>query len=170
MTQSQSLLAGDVGISPTHWQKSRYPSALSAQIEVVFDGIDCDIVKPNPGATFDFGKEGASLSANDEVIAFVNPDRTADIPQFPLGRYQNAMLLQPAMGMLEQLVEGEGFGGVLSHPRFNFCPVTCADRRHAKVFAGPGLMLLQCLVALIKRAKGGDRRGGKTEPLADIAQ
>ena len=72
MTQSQSLLAGDVGISPTHWQKSRYPNALGAQIKVVFDGIDCDIVKPNPGATFDLEKAGASLCAKDEVITFVN--------------------------------------------------------------------------------------------------
>ncbi len=38
----------------------------------MFDGIDLRKVKPNPGAIFDLGTEGASLSAKDEVITFVN--------------------------------------------------------------------------------------------------
>jgi glycosyltransferase involved in cell wall biosynthesis len=38
----------------------------------VFDGIDCEIVKPNPVATFGLGTESASLCAKDEVITFVN--------------------------------------------------------------------------------------------------
>ncbi len=74
------------------------------------------------------------------------------------------------MGVLEQLVEGERFGGVLSHTRFQFLPVARFDRRHAEIFAGPDLMLVQCLMALIERAERGDRRGRQAEPLADIAQ
>lgn len=72
MTQSQSLLAGDIGISPMHWQKSRYPELLQQQIEVVFDGIDCDVVKPDPNATFPLGEGTPSLTRQDEVVTFVN--------------------------------------------------------------------------------------------------
>jgi glycosyltransferase involved in cell wall biosynthesis len=71
MTQSQSLLAGDLGICPTHWQKSRYPKALAEQMEVVFDGVDCNIVKPNPLATFALSPD-RHLSVQDEVVTFVN--------------------------------------------------------------------------------------------------
>jgi len=71
MTQSQSLLAGDLGICPTLWQKSRYPKALASQIEVVFDGVDCNVVKPNPTAIFDLANE-KRLSIHDEVVTFVN--------------------------------------------------------------------------------------------------
>jgi glycosyltransferase involved in cell wall biosynthesis len=71
MTQTQSLLAGDVGISPTEWQRSRYPALFRNVIEVAFDGIDCDVVKPDPSATFSVDAEHA-LSLRDEVITFVN--------------------------------------------------------------------------------------------------
>jgi glycosyltransferase involved in cell wall biosynthesis len=45
--------------------------ALQAGIEVAFDGIDCDMVKPDAHATFELGN-GRVLSAHDEVITFVN--------------------------------------------------------------------------------------------------
>jgi glycosyltransferase involved in cell wall biosynthesis len=72
MTQSQSLLAGNLGVSPTCWQKSRYPEILQQQIEVVFDGIDCNIVRPDASATFFLEPDGRVLSTKDEVITFVS--------------------------------------------------------------------------------------------------
>lgn len=72
MTQSQSLLAGDIGVSPTYWQKSRYPALIQRNIEVVFDGIDCSIVKPDADATFSVGPGKRTFSAHDEIITFVN--------------------------------------------------------------------------------------------------
>jgi glycosyltransferase involved in cell wall biosynthesis len=36
----------DSGYSPTHWQKSRFPSAYQDKISVLFDGIDTTIWKP----------------------------------------------------------------------------------------------------------------------------
>lgn len=71
MTQSQSLLAADLGLSPTRWQKSRYPAPLQSQIEVVFDGIDCDVVRPDAEAWFAL-PSGEQLSSRDEVVTFVN--------------------------------------------------------------------------------------------------
>lgn len=72
MTQSQSLLAGDFGISPTRWQKSRYPELFQQQIEVAFDGIDCEVVKPDPNAVFSLGDGKPLLAQHDEVVTFIN--------------------------------------------------------------------------------------------------
>lgn len=72
MTQSQSLLAGDFGISPTHWQRERYPAALREQISVVFDGVDCEVVKPNANAIFAPNDTRPGFGPGDEVITFVN--------------------------------------------------------------------------------------------------
>ncbi|WP_347558115.1 glycosyltransferase [Robbsia sp. KACC 23696] len=71
MTQTQSMLSADLGIAPTLWQKSRYPAVLQKQIEVVFDGIDCDVVKPNPVASLSL-PNGKVLAPTDEVVTFVN--------------------------------------------------------------------------------------------------
>lgn len=65
-----SLEACDAGISPTHWQKSRHPAPLSDKIEVIFDGIDTGIVKPDPAARFTL-PGGRVLTAQDEVLTYV---------------------------------------------------------------------------------------------------
>ncbi|MFM0742313.1 glycosyl transferase family 1, partial [Paraburkholderia xenovorans] len=48
MTQLVSLTGADAGISPTMWQRSRYPELFQERISVIHDGIDLDIVKPDP--------------------------------------------------------------------------------------------------------------------------
>jgi glycosyltransferase involved in cell wall biosynthesis len=45
-----SLEAADAAISPTHWQKSLFPSAFQDKIHVIHDGIDFSGLKPNPKA------------------------------------------------------------------------------------------------------------------------
>jgi glycosyltransferase involved in cell wall biosynthesis len=72
MTQTQSFVSADIGISPMHWQKSRYPDLLQSKIEVIFDGIDCNVVRPNPEATFALGAGKPILTTRDTVITFVN--------------------------------------------------------------------------------------------------
>jgi glycosyltransferase involved in cell wall biosynthesis len=67
----QSLLHADAGISPTEWQASTYPPALRRMIEVIFDGVDCDLLKPDPAAAFTL-PDGRILRAGDEVLTFVN--------------------------------------------------------------------------------------------------
>lgn len=68
-TQLHSLISCDHGISPTDWQKSRYPAELQHKIEVIHDGIDIDIVKPDSGAWVDI--HGQRLRAGDEVVTYV---------------------------------------------------------------------------------------------------
>lgn len=65
-----SLEACDAGISPTHWQRSRHPAPLRDKIEVVFDGIDTAVVKPDAGARFALSN-GRVLTRNDEVVTYI---------------------------------------------------------------------------------------------------
>ena len=67
----QALLHADRGLSPTEWQASTYPPALRQMIDVVFDGVNTDIMAPNPAATLTL-PSGQVLHAGDEVLTFVN--------------------------------------------------------------------------------------------------
>lgn len=65
----------DAGISPTHWQASTFPEAFRAKMTVVHDGIDTQLLVPNPSVTMKIKiRNGAELqlTRQDEVITFVN--------------------------------------------------------------------------------------------------
>jgi glycosyltransferase involved in cell wall biosynthesis len=68
---AQALAHADRGICPTEWQASTHPPALRQQIDVLFDGIDCDRLTPNPAARFAL-PDGRVLRQGDEVLSFVN--------------------------------------------------------------------------------------------------
>ncbi|MFZ6744712.1 glycosyltransferase family 4 protein [Undibacterium sp. JH2W] len=61
----------DAAISPTHWQASTFPSAFREHISVIHDGINTDLVAPNPAVALTLGG-GLTLTRDDEVITFVN--------------------------------------------------------------------------------------------------
>lgn len=65
-----SLESCDAGISPTEWQKSLHPEPLRNKIDVIFDGIDTNVVRPNMGTTFTL-PNGISLGCTDEVVTYV---------------------------------------------------------------------------------------------------
>lgn len=67
----QSLLHADAGLSPTEWQASTYPPALRRMIEVIFDGVETDVMKPDPAASVTL-PNGRVVKAGDEVLTFVN--------------------------------------------------------------------------------------------------
>ncbi|QDQ83738.1 glycosyltransferase [Paraburkholderia megapolitana] len=71
MPQLVSLVAADAGISPTQWQRSRYPMLFQPGIEVVHDGIDLDLVKPNPTVRMHLPQRGITLTRDDQVITYV---------------------------------------------------------------------------------------------------
>jgi glycosyltransferase involved in cell wall biosynthesis len=60
----------DAGISPTEWQKSTFPEPFRSKIQVIHDGIDTDLVKPNAEIQMRIGKH--FLTRADEVITFVS--------------------------------------------------------------------------------------------------
>ena len=60
----------DIGISPTEWQKSRHPAAYQHKIVVAHEGIDAELLGPDPGAQITL-KSGLTLKAGDPVITYV---------------------------------------------------------------------------------------------------
>ena len=67
-----ALEAADGGYSPTRWQHSQIPASFRARFDVIFDGIDTQAVRPEPGAMVQLQRAGLKLVAGDEVITFVN--------------------------------------------------------------------------------------------------
>ena len=68
----ESLLAMDRGVAPTRWQASRLPAEYRARVDVIFDGIDTDHVRPDPAARFAHPAVPVPLAAGDPVVTFVN--------------------------------------------------------------------------------------------------
>lgn len=67
----KALQASDLGIAPTLWQRSQFPGEYQERIRVVHDGIDTDVVVPNPHAVFNVPGKNLSLSQDDEVVTYV---------------------------------------------------------------------------------------------------
>ena len=60
----------DLGISPTTWQQSTFPAHYQSKIEVVHEGINVDVAKPDPAAVLTL-PSGRQLNASSEVVTFV---------------------------------------------------------------------------------------------------
>jgi glycosyltransferase involved in cell wall biosynthesis len=69
---TESLLAMDQGVAPTVWQASRLPAGYRQRVEVIFDGIDTDQVRPDPEARFIHPLVPEPLAAGGPVVTFVN--------------------------------------------------------------------------------------------------
>lgn len=61
----------DAGISPTHWQASTFPDVFRSKIAVIHEGIDTQVVAPNPNVGIMLSGK-ISLTRDSEVITFVN--------------------------------------------------------------------------------------------------
>jgi len=65
----------DAGISPTHWQASTFPESFRKKITVVHDGIDTEVVVPNPSVNLTLKQANGVdlvLTRASEVVTFVN--------------------------------------------------------------------------------------------------
>lgn len=65
-----ALEAADRTMCPTEWQKSVHPAAFHDRISVIFDGVDTDIVAPDPQARMTL-PNGRVLTPEDEVVSYV---------------------------------------------------------------------------------------------------
>jgi hypothetical protein len=61
------LDAADWGQTPTEWQRDQYPRCYRNRISVIHEGVDSEIVRPEPKVQVWIGN-GAFLSRADEVI------------------------------------------------------------------------------------------------------
>jgi glycosyltransferase involved in cell wall biosynthesis len=61
----------DWGHSATQWQRSLYPPAMQARLTAIHEGVDTDIVRPNPQASFRIPGSTQALTRRDEVITYV---------------------------------------------------------------------------------------------------
>jgi glycosyltransferase involved in cell wall biosynthesis len=64
------LIQCDAAVSPTHWQRSRYPEILQSKIVVQHEGIDTENLGPDPTAAVTT-PSGVVLKAGDPVITYV---------------------------------------------------------------------------------------------------
>jgi glycosyltransferase involved in cell wall biosynthesis len=63
------LDAADFGQTPTEWQRSQYPKRYWGQIEIVHEGIDTTLVKPDATVRL-WLRGGACLSRGDEILTY----------------------------------------------------------------------------------------------------
>lgn len=66
-----ALDAVDLGQCPTEWQKSLYPALYQPKLKVIHEGIDTELVAPNPNAQFKIPGTDVVLSADDDVVTYV---------------------------------------------------------------------------------------------------
>jgi glycosyltransferase involved in cell wall biosynthesis len=67
-----SLAAADANLSPTRWQAAQFPQPFRERIRVIHDGIDTNVVRPEPGARVELVGVPQSFRPGDEVVTFVN--------------------------------------------------------------------------------------------------
>jgi glycosyltransferase involved in cell wall biosynthesis len=65
-----ALDAMDSAICPTRWQRDTFPAAVRSRIEVCFDGVDTQAVRPDPQAVLE--ADGRSFRAGEPIVTFVN--------------------------------------------------------------------------------------------------
>jgi len=70
-TQLSSLLSCDEGLSPTHWQKSRYPEVFQPKLRVIHEGVDTTLLRPEPQAWVQLRAAGRRFAVGDEVVTYV---------------------------------------------------------------------------------------------------
>lgn len=68
---AQAIVHADAALSPTQFQADAHPPLLRRHITVIHDGVDTNVLAPNPNASFDL-PNGQTLRAGDEVLTFVN--------------------------------------------------------------------------------------------------
>lgn len=66
-----SLQASDWGFAPTRWQQRQFPAAYAQRMSVIHDGIDTDVVRPNPQARFRIPGTDKTLGRDDQVVTYL---------------------------------------------------------------------------------------------------
>lgn len=116
-TQLQALVACDQGISPTPWQRSRYPEVFQPRIQVMHEGVDTTRLKPKTDVLF-ATPSGVILSRKDKVVTYVarnlEPYRGFHVLMRSLQKLQE---LQPDVHVVVVGNDGVSYGRVAPDKR-----------------------------------------------------
>jgi glycosyltransferase involved in cell wall biosynthesis len=66
-----ALDTADLGQSPTEWQKSVYPRRFHPILNVIHEGIDSTVVKPDPAARLIIAEKKEEFTAGEEIVTYV---------------------------------------------------------------------------------------------------
>jgi glycosyltransferase involved in cell wall biosynthesis len=66
-----ALESCDLHLSPTQWQRSRYPDTYRERIQCLHEGVETDKIMPDPAASFTL-PNGKVLRAGDEILTYVS--------------------------------------------------------------------------------------------------
>ena len=68
----------DLGLSPTYWQRDRFPESFHRKLYVCHDGIRTDSLLPDKNVKLTLGRLGRELTTDDEIVTYVtrNLERT----------------------------------------------------------------------------------------------
>lgn len=61
----------DRAITPTNWQLRQYPKQYHPKFSVIHEGVDTNLLKPDPSATFALS-DGRVLNAGEEIVTYIN--------------------------------------------------------------------------------------------------
>jgi glycosyltransferase involved in cell wall biosynthesis len=66
-----ALDTADLGQCPTEWQKSVYPRRYHPILNVIHEGIDTTVAKPDPAARLMIADKKVEFAVGDEVVTYV---------------------------------------------------------------------------------------------------
>lgn len=66
-----ALDSADFGQTPTVWQRDQVPRRYHDMLNVIHEGIDTGMVRPDPDATLEIREKGLVLGSSDQVITYV---------------------------------------------------------------------------------------------------
>jgi glycosyltransferase involved in cell wall biosynthesis len=109
-----ALDSADLGQCPTEWQKSGYPRRYQSILNVIHEGIDTTIVKPDPAARMIIADSKLKLAAGDEVVTYVarNLEPYRGFPSF-MRSLPKVLAARPNARALIVGGDGPGYGARL---------------------------------------------------------
>jgi len=66
-----ALDTADLGQCPTEWQKSVYPRRYQTILNVIHEGVDTDLLRPDPKARLIIAESKVEFSAGEEIVTYV---------------------------------------------------------------------------------------------------
>ncbi len=107
----------DLGLSPTYWQRDRFPKSIHNKLYVCHDGICTDRLKPNPKVTLKLGRLDHELTRDDEIVTYIarNLERTRGFHVF-MRALPKILKERPNARVLVLGGNDTSYGGKSKHP------------------------------------------------------